>query len=159
MIDSAQRADYTRAIRELPSLAREAAKGLSDEQLDTRYREGGWSLRQVIHHLADSHANAYIRFRLILTEEHPTLKTYDQDAWAVLSDAASGPLDASLAMLSGVHERWHRLLETLDDSKLERTAVHPETGKVSAMDLLRTYAAHGAHHIRQITDCRMVKGW
>ncbi len=159
MIDAGQRADYARAIRQLPSFAREAVHGFTEEQLDTRYREGGWTIRQVLHHLADSHANAYIRFRLILTEDNPTLKPYDQDLWAALSDAAHAPIAASLAMLEGIHDRWSRLIETLDEAALERTAFHPENGTMTAMDVLRTYARHGEHHVRQISDCRMVMGW
>ncbi len=143
---------YSDAIEEigaLPDLLESRAADLSDEQLDTSYREGGWTRREVIHHIADSHMNAYIRMKLIVTEEHPTLKPYDQDRWAEQADSEM-PIDVSLRLIRALHERWHRFLVSLPEEAWNRTAHHPEDGEVSLGSLLRSYARHGVHHVRQI---------
>jgi len=145
-------------IEELPRLLEEAVRGLDDEQLDTPYREGGWTVRQVVHHLADSHANAVTRMKLILTEDHPTLKTYDQDEWAGLADSAL-PLEPSLAIVRGLHQRCTALLRAVPEEAWPRTAFHPERGDITLDDLLGLYAGHGANHVRQITDLRARQGW
>ena len=145
-------------IRGFPPIIRAAVKGLNDDQLDSRYRDGGWTVRQVVHHLADSHANAYLRFKWLVTEDHPTIKTYDQDVWAALPDSRL-PLESSLRLLDGLHERLAGFLESLPAEALSRTGTHPERGEVTLDDLLETYADHGAHHAVQITDLRARRGW
>lgn len=145
-------------IEELPRLLEEAVRGLNDEQLDTPYREGGWTVRQVVHHLADSHANAFIRVKLTLTEERPALKPYDQDEWARLTDTAL-PLEPSLAILRGLHQRWTALLRAVPEEAWPRAAYHPERGDITLDDQLNLYAGHGANHVRQIADLRARQGW
>jgi len=145
-------------IHRLPSLLVEALRGLNDEQLDTPYREGGWTVRQVVHHLADSHLNAMIRMKLILTEERPTLKGYDQELWAELPDYDL-PIEHSIMILKGLHDRWRALLEQMPDDAWSRSAIHPETGKVTLDDLLNTYAKHGENHLGQITGLKSSQGW
>ena len=145
-------------IRDAPPIIRAAVQGLNDEQLDTPYRDGGWTVRQVVHHVADSHANAYLRFRWLATEDNPTIKTYDQDVWAALPDSQL-PLGSSLKLLEGLHERWAAFLELLPDEAWSRRGMHPERGEVTIDDLLKIYSDHGAHHAGQITDLRARKGW
>jgi uncharacterized damage-inducible protein DinB len=159
MLQAAERQERVARIRQLPEQVVAAVQGLNDAQLDTPYRTGGWTVRQVVHHLADSHMNACIRMRLILTEERPTLKPYDQDGWAKLPDAARAPVQSSIALLEGLHERWSTLLESVPESAWSRPAFHPENGDVTLDGLLETYARHGEHHVRQITGLRAAKGW
>lgn len=141
-------------------LLRQAVAGLSDQQLDTPYREGGWTVRQVVHHLADSHINSYCRVRLALTEESPTIKAYKEGLWADLADARTGPVDPSLAILEAVHDRWIRLMRTLTDSDFARAFVHPEHGTRIRLDrTLGTYAWHARHHTAHITGLRQRMGW
>jgi uncharacterized damage-inducible protein DinB len=158
MFNREERSSKIAEIRAFPPIIRSAVDGLNDEQLDTRYREGGWTVRQVVHHVADSHANAYLRFKWLVSEEHPTIKTYDQDVWAEMPDARL-PLDSSLLLLDGLHERWAGFLEALPAEAWSRTGMHPERGEVSLDDLLEIYSGHGAHHAGQITDLRASKGW
>jgi len=146
-------------IQALPDQARKAVSGLTDAQLDTPYREGGWTVRQVIHHLADSHMNAFVRMKLILTEDNPTLKAYDQEQWAELHDGKGLPLESSLAILEGLHKRWVSLLERVPEDAWSRTAHHPEQGSITMDDLLNTYERHGENHVGQITGLRKSKGW
>lgn len=145
-------------LRACPPAIRAALAGLDDEQLDTRYRDGGWTVRQVVHHLADSHANAYLRFKWIVAEDHPAIKTYDQDVWAEMDDSRM-PVEPSLKVLDGLHERWGVFLASLPESAWARTASHPERGEVTLEGLLEIYAGHGANHTRQITDLRERQGW
>ena len=159
MPDTTTRNELIAKIRALPGQARAAVAGLTDAQLDTPYREGGWTPRQVIHHLVDSHMNAYVRTRLILTEERPRLKPYDQEAWAELPDARRMPVDSSLRILEGLHERWCRLFSEVPGTAWVRRADHPEVGTVSLDDILTTYAKHGANHVGQITGLRKRMGW
>jgi uncharacterized damage-inducible protein DinB len=158
MFSPQQRQSRIADIRELPAIIKSAVAGLSDEQLDTRYRDGGWTVRQVVHHVADSHMNAYLRFRWLVTEDHPTIKTYDQDIWAGLSDSRLA-LDSSLKIIDGLHERWAAFLDALPESAWSRKGMHPELGEVTLDDLLEIYSGHGAHHAGQITDLRARKGW
>jgi hypothetical protein len=153
------RAGKIDALRKLPGELRKAVAGLTDSQLDTPYRDGGWTVRQVVHHLADSHMNAYIRARLILTEDHPTLKAYDQDAWARLIDAAGAPLSPSLTILDGVHARFVELLDNCSEGDWKRSAHHPESGEMTLDGVLNIYSAHGRNHVSQITNLRTKKGW
>lgn len=147
------------AIAELPAKLRAAMKGLRDAQLDTPYREGGWTVRQVAHHVPDSHMNAYVRFRLALTEERPTIKTYEEARWAELADAKTAPVEVSLALLEPLHERWVRLLRSLSAGDLARTFTHPEQGVRTLEWMLFLYAWHGRHHTAHITELRKQKGW
>lgn len=146
-------------IKALPKSLAAAVKGLSAEQLRTPYREGGWTVAQVVHHLVDSHANAYIRMKLIATEEQPVLKGYDQDLWAALPDGQSVAIAPSLAILKGLHRRWTDFLRKVPRKSWGRTGVHPERGPVTIDDLLDLYAGHGEKHVQQITDLRSRAGW
>jgi hypothetical protein len=150
---------WTRQIADTPQLLRAAVDGLSDEQLNTPYREGGWTVRQVVHHLADSHLNAYTRFRLALTESEPVIKPYDQEAWAELADARSAPVEPSLALLAGLHQRWVALIESLADDDFSRRFRHPEIGVVTLGEVLGMYAWHGRHHVAHLTGLRQRQAW
>ena len=158
MLTTDQRTAKIASIAACPPALREAVGGLSDEQLDTPYRDGGWTVRQVVHHLADSHSNAFLRFRWIVAEDMTTIKTYDQDVWATFEDMKM-PLEPSLTLLDGLHERWTYFLSSLPDDAWSRKAHHPERGEVSLEDMLQTYSDHGAKHVKQITDLRARKGW
>jgi hypothetical protein len=153
-----QRTAKIARIAECPAVMRGAIEGLSDEQLDTPYRDGGWTCRQVVHHLADSHMNAYLRFRWLLSEDNTTIKTYDQDVWATMPDM-SLPVDSSLRIIDGLHERWTAFLSAIPESAWSRTGMHPEHGTVTLDDLLNIYSHHGHNHAKQITDLRARQGW
>lgn len=144
---AAHRASSIESIGSLPAEIRAVAGALSATQLETPYREGGWTARQVVHHVADSHMNAYIRFKLTLTEERPPLKPYEETMWAELIDGRTGDPAISLGILDGVHHRLHRLLTTLEASAFARTAHHPQHGAVTLDWLLQLYAWHGRHHV------------
>lgn len=158
MFNSEQRKSKIADIRAFPPILKSAVSGLNDQQLDTPYRDGGWTVRQVVHHLADSHVNAYLRFRWLVTEDHPTIKTYDQDVWAKLPDSRL-PLNSSLSIIDGLHERWATFLEALPDEAWSRKGMHPEIGEVTLDKLLEIYSGHGPHHAKQITDLRARKDW
>lgn len=148
-------ADITAA----PALLREAVARLSDAQLDTSYRDGGWTARQVIHHMADSHLYTLVRFRMALTEEEPEITGYDPAKWGQLPDARTGPVDVSLALLEALHARWVVLLDAMTPADFARTFRRPD-GQVVTLDrALQTYAWHGKHHAAQITGLRERKGW
>ena len=146
-------------IADTPKLLRDAVQGLDEDQLDTPYREGGWTLRQVVHHVPDSHVNAYIRLKLALTEPAPVIKPYDEAAWANLVDTTAVPIDVSLSLLEAVHRRWVALLHAMKDDDFRREYVHPETGRHALDHLLALYAWHGPHHIAHITSTRTRMGW
>lgn len=146
-------------IRSLPGEARAALRGLSEAQLGTPYREGGWSPRQIVHHLADSHMNAFIRFKLALTEDVPTIKPYQQERWSELADVRGVPVETSLAILEGLHERWARLLASLAPADFTRRLRHPEIGEIDLDFLLQMYGWHGRHHVTQVTELRAREGW
>lgn len=143
-------AEAIRAIADLPRALRQLVAPLTDAQLDTPYREGGWTVRQVVHHVADSHINAYVRFRWALTEESPTLKAYDEGAWARLPDAQAGRVALSLDLLSTLHARWVALLEALSADDLARVIVHPVSGAQPLARFLQLYAWHGRHHLAHV---------
>ena len=145
-------------IENLPRLLRDAVKDLDNDQLDTAYRSGGWTVRQVIHHLADSHMNAYVRFKLALTEENPVIKPYDEAKWAELSDY-NLPIDTSLLLLENLHQRWTTLLRSLTPVDMEKTFIHPDSGEVSVGENIGIYAWHGKHHLAHITSLCNRKGW
>jgi uncharacterized damage-inducible protein DinB len=146
-------------IEAAPAWFRAAVQGLTGQQLDTPYRPGGWTVRQVVHHVADSHLNSYIRFRLALTEDQPTIKPYDQTKWAELPDARTAPVETSLQLIESLHQRWVALLRSMSDADFARTFLHPERG-VMRLDLtLAMYAWHGRHHRAHITGLRERMGW
>ena len=146
------------AIAELPSRLRGAIAGLSEAQLDRPYRPGGWTVRQLVHHVADSHMNGYIRLKLAVTEDTPTIKPYEQDDWVRLPDSRL-PLDVSLGILDGVHTRWSVLWRSLDAAQFSRTFRHPELGVVSLERHLQLYAWHSRHHVAHITALRQREGF
>lgn len=146
-------------IAAAPARTRDAVRGLDDRQLDTPYRPEGWTVRQVVHHLPDSHANSYIRFRLALTEDEPLIKPYDQGKWAALEDARTAPIEPSLQILEGLHCRWVTLLRSLSDADFARTFRHPKLGVLRLDTNLALYAWHGRHHEAHITGLRQRMGW
>lgn len=156
----AQRDQWLLDIRFLPGHLEQAIENLDEAQLDTPYREAGWTLRQVVHHVADSHVNAYTRFKLALTEDLPVIKPYDENAWARLPDVQAVPLNVSLTLLHALHTRWSALLESIGDEQWQREVVHPEHGrKMSLWYLLGLYAWHGRHHTAHITTLRETMRW
>jgi uncharacterized damage-inducible protein DinB len=154
-----QRQQLLLEIEQAPGQLREAIKRLSPQQLDTPYRPEGWTVRQVVHHVPDSHLNAYVRFKLALTEDEPTIKPYAEDKWARLPDTAATPVDVSLTMLDSLHDRWVRLLRSLQNEDWKRTFRHPELGLVPLEKNLALYAWHGRHHIAHITSLRERNSW
>ncbi|MBI4470512.1 MAG: putative metal-dependent hydrolase [Acidobacteria bacterium] len=155
----AVRKGFIQEIESAPQKLRAAVKGLDEKQLDTPYREGGWTIRQVVHHLPDSHINAYVRFKFALTEDEPTIKVYDEARWAELPEARIGPIELSLSLLEAVHRRWVAAIETLPDEFFDRAFMHPEMGRLSLNEQLALYAWHGRHHIAHITGLRERQGW
>jgi hypothetical protein len=159
--ESYTEADRVRFIEEVeaaPARLREAVAGLGEEQLDTPYRPGGWTVRQVAHHLPDSHFNGYVRMKLALTEDEPMVKTYMEDRWAELADYKAAP-DVSLTLLDAVHQRWVSVLRSLGPAELARKFRHPEWGTISLEQQLALYAWHGRHHVAHITSLRERMGW
>ena len=146
-------------IAEAPARLMSAVEGLSDEQLDTPYRPGGWTVRQVVHHLPDSHINSYTRFKLALTEDEPTIKPYDENRWANLEDGRTAPVNISLALFETLHRRLVLVLESLGPEEYARTFRHPEIGVVTLEQSLGSYAWHGRHHVAHITSLRARMGW
>lgn len=146
-------------IEEAPAKLRAAVKGLTSEQLDTPYRPGGWTVRQVVHHVPDSHLNSYCRCKLALTEDEPAIKAYHEDRWAELVDGRIAPIDFSLAMLEALHKRWVLLLQSLSPAEFDRSFKHPEIGVVSLAKNVCLYAWHGRHHVAHITSLRERMGW
>jgi uncharacterized damage-inducible protein DinB len=147
------------AVASTPMLLRDAVRGLNDEQLDTPYRPGGWTVRQVVHHVADSHMNAYTRFRLALTEDNPTIKPYEEAKWAELPDATSLPVDVSITLLDALHKRLDALLRSTGDELFSRMLSHPENGPMTLDSLLSVYAWHGRHHAAHVTALRDRMKW
>jgi len=154
-----ERAAAIEKIAQTPDRLRVAISGLNSEQLDTPYREGGWTLRQVVHHLPDSHVNSYVRFKLALTEREPIVKTYDEALWAELADSRLTGVEVSLALLDALHQRWVILLKAMRPEDFARRINHPELGVISLDWLLGEMAWHGAHHVAHITSLRERLGW
>lgn len=154
-----KRRQFIAAIEEAPAQLRAAVEGLSAEQLDTPYRPGGWTVRQLTHHVPDSHLNAYIRFKLALTEDEPTIKPYDEKLWAELADSQTTPIEASLTLLESLHRRWVVLLRSLGPAEFARQFRHPERGAMTLDQTLGLYAWHGRHHVAHITSLRERMGW
>jgi uncharacterized damage-inducible protein DinB len=158
-LDDEQRRERIDQIAETPARLRAAVAGLTAEQLDTPYRPGGWTVRQVVHHVPDSHLNAYIRFKWALTEHEPAIKTYDQARWAELPDTREVPVEVSLALLENLHRRWVALLRSLAAADFEKTLYHPDHGVINLDQLLCIYAWHGRHHTAHVTALRERMGW
>jgi len=153
-----QRAQMLNQVAEAPAKLRSAIRGLNETQLDTPYRDGGWTSRQVVHHVADSHMNAFIRFKLGLTEDNPTISPYPEHLWANLADQEL-PTDVSLPIIDNVHERWVAVLRSMKETDWARTFNHPEIGVQRLDRALALYAWHGRHHVAHITALRAQKGW
>jgi uncharacterized damage-inducible protein DinB len=147
------------AIANTPGALRAAVSGLSEAQLDTPYRPGGWTVRQLVHHVADSHMNAYLRFRFALTEENFTVKPYNEAVWAELEDARTMPAEVSLSLLDAMHQRWVTLLRATPPAAFARELTHPENGPMTLDSLLGTYAWHGRHHTAHVTGLRERMAW
>jgi hypothetical protein len=158
-LTSDARQDLIGQIAETPARMRAAVAGLNAEQLDTPYRPGGWTVRQVVHHVPESHMNSYIRFKLAITEDVPTVKPYFEDRWAELDDANQAPIGLSLGLLEALHERWVWFLRSLKDADFQRTFMHPDLGSVSLDKNVALYAWHGQHHVAHITSLRERNGW
>ena len=158
-LTAAQRRPLIDAIADTPARLASAVANLSPAQLDTPYRPGGWTVREVVHHVPDSHLNSYIRFKLALTEDEPTIKPYDEARWAQLADTKTTPVETSLALLENLHARWVVLLESLTPAEWERTFKHPEMGPMSLNQNLALYAWHGKHHVAHITALRARNHW
>jgi uncharacterized damage-inducible protein DinB len=154
-----ERRELVQQIAATPAHMREAVAGLMESQLDTPYRDGGWSVRQVVHHVPDSHMNAYTRVKLALTEEQPTIKPYDEAAWAKLNDVRDTPIEISLVLLETLHKRWDTILRAMTDADFARTLMHPEHGVMTLDALIAMYAWHGRHHVGHITSLRSRNGW
>jgi len=154
-----ERAAFIARIAAVPGELAAAVDGLDDAQLDTPYREGGWSPRQITHHVADSHMNAFVRFKLGLTEDVPTIKPYEQEAWAALGDVRGVAVEASLALVEGLHRRWVSLLRSLTPEDFGRRLAHPEIGEIDLDFLLSLYGWHGHHHVAHIVGLRERRGW
>lgn len=159
LIDAHRRSEYIQTITDLPVRMREAVSGLNEGQIDTPYRPGGWTVRQTVHHVADSHINSFIRFKLALTEDEiPTIRPYYEDRWAELADSKL-PIDVSLGLIDGIHQRWASLLDSMSDDDFNKKFNHPETGEWTLDGALALYAWHSKHHTAHITGLRERRNW
>jgi uncharacterized damage-inducible protein DinB len=155
-----ERSAMIEAVAEAPARMRDAVRSLDAAKLDAPYREGGWTVRQVVHHVPDSHMNAYLRFKWALTEERPTIKPYDEAEWAKLSDSQDTPVETSLTMLEALHDRWVRLMRKMTDADFKRVLLHPEhAGEMTLDSMLGLYEWHGRHHVGHVTALRKRSGW
>jgi hypothetical protein len=159
VFDAQQRRSSIATLAALPENLRAAVYGLNEAQLDTPYREGGWTVRQLVHHVADSHMNAYVRTRLALTEDWPTIKPYDEKLWAELADVKTLPVDVSLELLDTLHRRWVALLESLSEEQWKRGYNHPESGRQTLEQVAALYDWHSRHHVAHIAGLRKSRGW
>ena len=159
VLDAEHRHASIATLAALPENLRAAVDGLTDSQLDTPYRHGGWTVRQLVHHVADSHMNAYVRTRLALTEDWPTIKPYEEPLWAELFDAKTLPVDVSLVLLDSLHRRWVALLESLSEEQWERGYNHPASGRQPLALVVALYDWHSRHHVAHITALRKSRGW
>ncbi len=159
-ITSSDREKFLAIIEQLPSKMIEAIQGLNDAQLDTPYRENGWTVRQVVHHVVDSHVNAYIRFKFALTEDNPTIKPYNENLWAELPEAKTGAVEISLPFIDAIHHRWVIMMKSMSEDQWARTYIHPEKKVTSRLDeVLSLYAWHSEHHTAHITSLRKRMNW
>ena len=156
---AAEREKFIEDIEKTPAKLRAAIQDLSDKQLDTPYRDGGWTVRQVVHHVPDSHLNSYVRFKLALTENEPTIKPYYEDRWAELADSKLTPIEVSLSLLDSLHKRWVLLLRSMTEDDWNKTFRHPELGVMNLDKTLALYAWHGRHHVAHVTGLREKMGW
>ena len=155
-----QKREWLQDIQFLPGLLEQAIENLDERQFETPYRDGGWTVRQVVHHVADSHLNAYVRFKLALTEDNPVIKPYDEARWAELKDVNMVPVNISITLLYALHTRWHSAIRDLANEQWNRTIFHPEHKKeMTLWHLLGMYAWHGKHHVAHITSLRERKNW
>jgi hypothetical protein len=159
VVDPDELKSAIRDLAEMPELLRNALDGLEEPQLATPYRAGGWTVRQLVHHIADSHMNAFIRVRLALTQEHPTIVPYDEKAWAELHDSISAPVEWSLELIESLHARWVMMLQVLTAADWKRTFVHPERGPQTVEMATLLYAWHSRHHVAHITHLRAERSW
>lgn len=153
------RSEFINTIAALPAHLKKEVENLTQQQLDTPYREGGWTVRQVIHHIPDSHLNAYIRFKLALTEDNPAIKTYKENLWAELMDTFETSIEIPLTLLESLHIKWVALLNSMTDEQFERTCVHPEWKEINLSKLLALYAWHSNHHLAHITELKKRMKW
>lgn len=158
-LSAQERAAAIADISAVPQKLRDAVAGLSREQFDTPYRPGGWTVRQVVHHVPDSHMNSYVRFKLALTENEPTIRPYDEALWANLQDSRDTPVEVSLTLLEALHHRWDVLLRSLRSGDFARLLRHPQQGTMTLDDMVGSYAWHGRHHVAHITSLRDREGW
>lgn len=158
-VDLAHHEAAIATLAALPEKLRSAVDGLGPSQLETPYRDGGWTVRQLVHHVADSHMNAYIRIRLALTEDWPTIKPYDEKSWAELSDAKNASIDWSLQLLDALHARWALLLQSLTDPQWQRGYVHPVNGRQTIAEAAALYDWHSRHHVAHVVELRKRMGW
>jgi hypothetical protein len=154
-----QKAAHLDHVEQAPVQLRAAVRGLTDKQLDTPYRDGGWTVRQVVHHVPESHMNSYIRFKLALTEEEPIIRPYMEDRWAKLPDANTAPVELSLVLLEVLHKRWMLVLRAMKPEEWKRTFRHPEIGLMTLEKALALYSWHGRHHVAHVTSLRERMGW
>jgi hypothetical protein len=159
IVSPAKRESWISDIAAAPAELRAAVQGFNESQFDTPYREGGWTVRQLVHHVPDSHLNAYVRFKLALTEDNPTIKPYEESRWARLPDTSGTQVGVSLMLLEALHRRWVVLLRAMQESEWSRTYVHPEDGTLRLDYVLGMYAWHGRHHIAHVTSLRERMGW
>ena len=158
-LSEARRSLLIQEIADTPVHLRSATTALSESQLDTPYRPGGWTVRQLVHHVPDSHMNSYVRFKLALTEDEPTIKTYAEERWAEFADTKATPIEVSLTLLESLHDRWVRLLRSLTSEQWKRTFRHPDLGPMNLEKTLALYAWHGRHHVAHITELRKRMSW
>jgi hypothetical protein len=158
-VNSEMRSGFIQTIEVLPYKFRQAVKGLNNEQIDTPYRPEGWTVRQLVHHIADSHINSFCRFKLGLSEDTPTIKPYDEASWAEMADSKNAPIDLSLNMIDGVHARWALLLKSMSDADFDRNINHPERGSMSLNSMLSLYDWHSKHHTAHVTKLRERNNW
>jgi len=158
-VTPAKRRHWLQQMAEAPEALTAALSGLDDGQLGTPYREGGWTPRQVVHHLADAHLNGFVRFKLALTEDEPAIKTYEEDLWAETADGRDAPVDLSLRLLEALHRRWLILLDSLSEPQFESVFLHPQRGRMTVDSAIQLYAWHGVHHTAHITVLRTRRGW
>jgi len=158
-LGDAERREAIDIIAAVPANLRAAVAGLTPEQLDTPYRDGGWTVRQLVHHVPDSHLNAYVRFKLALTEDNPTIKPYAEARWAELADTKTTPVEVSLTLLEAVHHRLDTILRSLGAEDFQRPLTHPDMGRLTLDQMLGLYAWHGRHHVAHVTGLRKRMGW
>jgi hypothetical protein len=158
-LSAAERRTAIDEIAAAPAQLRAAVKGLTEAQLETPYRPDGWTVRQVVHHVPESHLNAYTRFKLALTEDTPTIKPYDENGWSRTDDVRTTPIETSLVLLESLHDRWVRLLDSVSEAEFDRKLTHPESGVMNLHQLLALYQWHGKHHVAHVTTLRERNGW